>query len=156
MHVSTIYFYYSILIIVFIVISDILDGFLARKFKSVTSFGKIIDPVADKICLMCVLIYLIEIYNLRFLIFFILLSVRDVVLITFTSYLSIYHDTVTQANTYGKVFIFITMHMIISYIFIINHYISNILFILSTIFLILSMFIYIKEHLQKIKSYENI
>ena len=156
MHVSSIHMNYSIYIIIFIVLSDILDGYLARKFNSVTSFGKIIDPVSDKICLMCVLIYLIEIYHLPFLIFFILLSIRDIVLISITTYLAIYHDTVTQANNYGKIFIFITMLMIIFHIFDIHYYISGMLFLLSTLLLIISMFIYIKEHHQTITSYENI
>ena len=39
MEILNIYWWYSIYIIVFIVLSDILDGFLARKFNSVTSFG---------------------------------------------------------------------------------------------------------------------
>ena len=156
MSLSSIYINYTIYIILFIVISDVLDGFLARKFNTVTSFGKVIDPVADKICLMSVLIYLIEVYHLPFLIFFILLSIRDIVLISMTAYLAIFHDTVTQANNYGKLFIFITMLMIIFHIFDINFYVSNILFISSIVLLILSMFVYIKEHLQKITSYENI
>lgn len=36
---------------VFLTISgmtDILDGFIARKFKFITNFGKLIDPLADK------------------------------------------------------------------------------------------------------------
>ena len=156
MEILNIYWWYSIYIIVFIVLSDILDGFLARKFNSVTSFGKIIDPVADKICLMCVLIYLIEVYHLPFLIFFILLSIRDIVLISMTSYLAIYHDMVSQANTYGKLFIFITMIMIIFYVFNLNDYISKILFIVSNILLIISMLTYIKDHIKNINSYEHI
>ena len=156
MEILNIYWWYSIYIIVFIVLSDILDGFLARKFNSVTSFGKIIDPVADKICLMCVLIYLIEVYHLPFLIFFILLSIRDIVLISMTSYLAIYHDMVSQANTYGKLFIFITMIMIISHVFNLNDYISKILFIVSNILLIISMLTYIKDHIKNINSYEHI
>ena len=156
MEILNIYWWYSIYIIVFIVLSDILDGFLARKFNSVTSFGKIIDPVADKICLMCVLIYLIEVYHLPFLIFFILLSIRDIVLISMTSYLAIYHDMVSQANTYGKLFIFITMIMIIFHVFNLNDYISKILFIVSNILLIISMLTYIKDHIKNINSYEHI
>ena len=156
MEILNIYWWYSICIIVFIVLSDILDGFLARKFNSVTSFGKIIDPVADKICLMCVLLYLIEVYHLPFLIFFILLSIRDIVLISMTSYLAIYHDMVSQANTYGKLFIFITMIMIISHVFNLNDYISKILFIVSNILLIISMLTYIKDHIKNINSYGHI
>lgn len=36
-------------IIVIAVATDFLDGFLARKLHQVTDFGKIIDPLADKI-----------------------------------------------------------------------------------------------------------
>lgn len=31
--------------------TDLLDGFLARKLDQITTFGKIMDPVADKICM---------------------------------------------------------------------------------------------------------
>ena len=44
--------------------SDYFDGFFARKYNVVSEFGKFLDPVADKICLMFVLIYLIEIYHI--------------------------------------------------------------------------------------------
>ena len=36
---------------VFLTISgatDVLDGFIARKFNFITNFGKLIDPLADK------------------------------------------------------------------------------------------------------------
>ena len=32
-------------------ITDMLDGYLARKFNEVTELGKIIDPLADKIAI---------------------------------------------------------------------------------------------------------
>ena len=50
----------SILIIIYIVISDILDGYFARISSCVTDFGKIIDPLADKSCFLVVLIFLID------------------------------------------------------------------------------------------------
>ncbi|MBV6421768.1 MAG: putative CDP-diacylglycerol--glycerol-3-phosphate 3-phosphatidyl-transferase 2 [Ignavibacteriaceae bacterium] len=34
---------------IFAAITDILDGYLARKLNQITEFGKIIDPLADKV-----------------------------------------------------------------------------------------------------------
>ena len=102
------------------------------------------------------LLYLIEIYHLPFLFFFILLSIRDIILLSITSYLAIYHDMVSQANTYGKLFIFITMIMIIFHVFYLNDHLSKILFIISNVLLIISMLVYIKDHIKNIKSYEHI
>ena len=47
-----------ILAIIFLTISgltDVLDGTIARKFNFITNFGKLIDPLADKITLLSIL-----------------------------------------------------------------------------------------------------
>ena len=38
-----------IILVLCMYFSDLLDGFLARRLKQVSEFGKIIDPLADKI-----------------------------------------------------------------------------------------------------------
>ena len=46
-------------IFVMISVSDFLDGYLARKKKQITDFGKLIDPIADKLLISTALIFLI-------------------------------------------------------------------------------------------------
>ncbi|MBK9099840.1 MAG: CDP-alcohol phosphatidyltransferase family protein [bacterium] len=43
---------------IFAAITDILDGFLARKLNQITEFGKIIDPLADKVLVVFVVLNL--------------------------------------------------------------------------------------------------
>lgn len=50
----------SILILVIASFTDFLDGYLARKNKDESKFGKLMDPVADKIMLCVVLFFLVS------------------------------------------------------------------------------------------------
>ena len=43
-----------------IALTDKLDGYLARSRGEVTNFGKFLDPIADKLCVTCALLYLLE------------------------------------------------------------------------------------------------
>jgi len=44
----------------FLALSDMLDGFLARKFKQTSTLGAYLDPLADKILVICALLGLIQ------------------------------------------------------------------------------------------------
>ena len=50
----------SFLLFAAIALTDKLDGYLARSRGEVTTFGKFLDPIADKLCVTCALLYLLE------------------------------------------------------------------------------------------------
>jgi CDP-diacylglycerol---glycerol-3-phosphate 3-phosphatidyltransferase len=54
--------YYIIAAIVFFIASmtDILDGYMARREKKITVFGKVFDPIADKLLVLSALVILSE------------------------------------------------------------------------------------------------
>ena len=42
-------------------LTDLLDGKIARKYDAVTNFGKFIDPIADKMLIISILVAFVEI-----------------------------------------------------------------------------------------------
>jgi CDP-diacylglycerol--glycerol-3-phosphate 3-phosphatidyltransferase len=48
------------IIFVLAAITDYADGWLARRYKAVTDFGKLFDPLADKILVMAALVMLVD------------------------------------------------------------------------------------------------
>ncbi len=46
-------------------ITDLIDGYLARRLNQVTKFGAFLDPVADKIIVCSALVMIVEYYSLH-------------------------------------------------------------------------------------------
>ena len=88
------------------VISDWLDGFVARKTHEVSDFGKFIDPLADKIVALGMI--LLMVFRMDFpLWFLILLIVRDGSIYTMKRIFYKRYKIVTGANIAGKLFILV-------------------------------------------------
>ncbi len=47
-------------------LTDLIDGYLARKFKQITLLGKILDPAADRLLALLTFLVLLFKYNLPF------------------------------------------------------------------------------------------
>ncbi len=56
---------YAAVIFVIAAITDLLDGRLARKHDIVTNFGKLIDPIADKLLVCSALVMLMTVEDFR-------------------------------------------------------------------------------------------
>jgi len=53
-------FLWAVFLFFILSITDFFDGYLARKLNAVSDFGKLMDPIADKILVISVLMLLVE------------------------------------------------------------------------------------------------
>ena len=146
-------------LIIIIVLTDFLDGYVARKAEETTNFGKLIDPVADKVCMMVVMIYLIISYKLPFLLFFVTLAIRDVFLIIIGVYLMFSQEEVFQSNRSGKWFMGITALMMTFFLFQdplgIPGYVLWTTYLISMLLFAFSTFEYIRRYMRYFKQLES-
>jgi len=63
---------YSVIIFIVAAFTDWLDGYLARKNKQVSNFGKLWDPIADKLLVLAALLLLLAIGRISFIVLLIL------------------------------------------------------------------------------------
>ncbi len=148
----------AFVLIIIIALTDFLDGYVARKAEEITNFGKLIDPVADKVCMMVVLIYLIISYKLPFLLFLLALAIRDSFLIIIGVYLIYSQEEVFQSNQSGKWFIGISSLMMTLFLFreplAIPEFILWTSFIISALLFTFSTYEYIRRYLRYFKQLE--
>ncbi len=82
-------------------VSDMLDGYFARRAHEVTHIGKWLDPICDSICIASVVFFLILDGTISMW-FFIILFFRYVSISIGAIYFINYTDFVLSANIFGK------------------------------------------------------
>lgn len=90
--------------IIFVIagLTDILDGFIARKFNLITKLGIVLDPLADKLMLITVLICITFKFNIPLWII-IIVGLKETLMVMGAIALYNDHDIVVPANRFGKV-----------------------------------------------------
>lgn len=81
-------------------LTDILDGFIARKFNFITNFGKLIDPLADKLTQILTLVVL-SIKDIIPFWFLIIVISKELIMIIGASFLY-GKELVVSSKWYGK------------------------------------------------------
>ncbi len=133
-----------IYLVVFAGITDILDGYLARKLNQITEFGKIIDPLADKIAMAAVLIGILS-NKLLPLYYFILIICRDLLILLGGIFIAKKTGFILPSNIIGKVTVIIIGIVILLALFGLNsnNLIYEIIYYISIVMIFLSLIVYI-------------
>ena len=93
---------YLILLLLFAYVTDISDGYIARKRNEITEAGKFIDPLADKILVAIIIIKLLLIGEIPEYYFWIII-LRDVIIFIGGIIVSRIIKRVLPSNLLGKI-----------------------------------------------------
>ena len=133
-------------------VTDILDGYLARKYNEITELGKIIDPLADKIVIGFTVLQLFLIGEIQAYYFLIIIG-RDLLILIGGLLVSKKIGKVPPSNIIGK----ITAASIGLYILVVIcnlkysfRFVYDFLFYLSLILVFISFLVYMGRAIKEI------
>ncbi|QQS37947.1 MAG: CDP-alcohol phosphatidyltransferase family protein [Ignavibacteriales bacterium] len=125
-------------------LTDILDGYLARKFNEVTEFGKIIDPLADKVAVGVIVLKLYLIGEISDFYFWIII-LRDVLIFAGGIFITKKIGRVLPSNALGKLTV-ITIGIVILMVLLAvdrNNWVYLLFYYSSTVLIFISFFGYV-------------
>ena len=108
-------FVYSVIIFLIAGVTDILDGFIARKYNLITKWGVLFDPFADKLMLIAVLACLV-IGGYIPLWVLIVIAIKESIMIS-GGIVLFSHGRVIPSNSLGKITTFLFYAAVFTLIF---------------------------------------
>lgn len=98
-------------------VSDVLDGFIARRFNMVTDLGKFLDPLADKLTQAAMIICVATTYHTMWILVGFLV-IKELAMFTMGLYVLKVTNELNSARWYGKLctgalYIVMMLHVII-------------------------------------------
>lgn len=98
------------------ILTDMLDGYFARRLNQRTNLGKVLDPIADKAIISAVIIALI-LSNSSFPLWaFGIVIVRDILIVIANIFLFHRTQTIARSNVWGKCTTFFLATALVLYI----------------------------------------
>ncbi len=147
---STLCSHLALVLIFMGVLSDFLDGKIARKFNQISEVGKILDPVADKLAVGAVIIVLV--FHRDFPIWAAALVIgRDILILIAGLLWAARYKFVVPSNMLGKWTVFFISLMIIAYIIHIPE-LEKILTLVAAFFVVLSGIVYLIRFVKGVKN----
>jgi len=102
-------------LVVVMIISDILDGHLARRRNEITRWGKILDPLADKVAIGAITLVLVFYKDLPFWVIAAVL-IRDGLILLASMFLIGKKDVVVSSNIWGKLTTLLMSFLLVSFL----------------------------------------
>lgn len=140
------------LLILFAVLSDALDGYFARQAGEITYLGKWLDPIADFIVIISIMMYLVM-NNLFPYWFFYFYLIRHIIIAALSIYCMNYGYMILKSNWWGKWATGISVLGVFLHIFNFDAlpWLKDLSMYVASILLIISFFLYLKEFYKSIK-----
>ena len=97
---NLVYGWYAAGVLSVIGISDLLDGYLARRWNAVTNIGKIMDPTSDKLTVLVSILMLLHLGRINVVLVILIMS-RELIIVTLRA-IAASDGIVIQASDEGK------------------------------------------------------
>lgn len=137
----------------FAILTDLSDGYIARKMNQISEWGKVIDPVADKVFVGVTAIALVMRGSIPMW-FLVAVLARDILIMLGGLYASTKIKMVIPSNYVGKATVICISSVLLSGV--INYMpVINILSYIAAAAMLLSLIVYGKGMIDKIKAAEN-